>query len=124
VCVCVCVCVCACARARARACEETQRVPHHTSREQERECRTHVLRLVVHVRTRPSCLSLDDGELHVLDLDAHQQEVDLANNHVLQMVLGLVVLKLDVQTILNPDLGRTSVIHDSQRAVDSRTSAH
>ena len=30
------------------------------------------------------------------DLDAHEQEVDLADDDVLEMVLGLVVLELDV----------------------------
>lgn len=35
------------------------------------------LALVVLVGTRPRCLSSDDGHLHVLDLDAHQQKVDL-----------------------------------------------
>ena len=44
------------------------------------------LALVVLVRGRPSCLSADDGQLHVLDLDAYEQEVDLADNDVLQMV--------------------------------------
>lgn len=40
----------------------------------------------------------------MLDLDAHQQKVDLAHNHIPQMVLGLVVLKLNVQTVLDAHL--------------------
>mmetsp|Transcript_20253 Transcript_20253/g.56432 ORF Transcript_20253/g.56432 Transcript_20253/m.56432 type:complete len:285 (+) Transcript_20253:549-1403(+) len=43
-------------------------------------------------------------QLHVLDLDAHEQEVDLAADHILQMVHASVVLELDVQTILDADL--------------------
>ena len=31
-------------------------------------------------------LPLDDGDLHVLDLDADQQEVDLTNDHVFQVI--------------------------------------
>ena len=31
----------------------------------------------------PGRLPLDDGHLHVLDLDPHQQEVDLTDYHVL-----------------------------------------
>lgn len=40
---------------------------------------------------QPTCargLPPDDGKLHVLDLDAHKQEVDLAEDHVLQVVPG------------------------------------
>ncbi len=39
--------------------------------------------LVVGVGSRPGGLPLDDGNLHVFDLDPHQQEVDLSHNHVL-----------------------------------------
>jgi hypothetical protein len=46
---------------------------------------------VIHVGAGPSRLPLDDCELHVFDLDPNEQEVDLANNHILQVVLGLVV---------------------------------
>lgn len=31
-------------------------------------------------------LALDEGDLHVLNLDAHQEEVDLPDHHVLQVV--------------------------------------
>ena len=36
----------------------------------------------------PGRLPLDDGHLHVLDLDADQQEVDLSDDDVFQMVPG------------------------------------
>ena len=36
--------------------------------------------------THAGGLATDDGELHVLDLYPHQQEVDLAQHHVLQVV--------------------------------------
>jgi hypothetical protein len=45
------------------------------------------------VRARTRCFPLDDGDLHVLDLDADQQEVDLADNHVFQVVPGVKVVK-------------------------------
>jgi len=45
-----------------------------------------------------SGLALNDDDLHMLDLDTDEQEVDLADDYVLQMILGLVVLELDVQT--------------------------
>lgn len=35
---------------------------------------------------------------------AHQKEVDLANNCVLQVIPALVILKLNVQAVLNADL--------------------
>lgn len=38
--------------------------------------------LVVHVGPRARRLPLDDVDLHVLDLDPHQQEVDFPHNHV------------------------------------------
>ena len=38
------------------------------------------------VGSRPRGLSFYDGHLHVLDLDPHQEEVDLADNHVFQVV--------------------------------------
>jgi hypothetical protein len=44
------------------------------------------LALVILVRWRACCLAPDDRELHVLDLNSNQQEVDLADDDVLQMV--------------------------------------
>ena len=73
-----------------------------------------------HIRPIPDRLALEDGDFHVLDFDADQQKVDFANNHILQMVSdgdkntnnvmelvglpGLVVFKLNVQTILDAHL--------------------
>ena len=37
---------------------------------------------------RPRRLPLDDGDLHVLDLDPDQEEVDLADDDVLKVVSG------------------------------------
>lgn len=42
-------------------------------------------------RTDARRLAADDGELHVLDLYPHQEEVDLAQHHVPQVVPGLCV---------------------------------
>jgi hypothetical protein len=50
-----------------------------------------------------SCgFSSDDAEFHVLDLQPHQQEVDSADDDVFQVILALAVLKLNVQTVLDP----------------------
>lgn len=43
-------------------------------------------------------------ELHVLDFDSHQVEVDLAENAVLEVEFTLVEFELDVQTLLYADL--------------------
>lgn len=42
-----------------------------------------------------------DLQLHVLDLHANQQEVDAANHRILKVKVGRIVLKLDVQAVLN-----------------------
>ena len=44
------------------------------------------LALVILVGWGARCLAADDGELHVLDLDAHEEEVDLADYHVFKVV--------------------------------------
>lgn len=45
------------------------------------------LSLAPRPRSLRACgLPLDDGHLHVLDLDADEEEVDLAHDHVLQVV--------------------------------------
>ena len=67
--------------------------------------------LVESLRATPCRLSLDDRDLHVLDLDPHQQEVDLANDHVLQVVLRLVVFELNVQAFLDPHFHLDWVVH-------------
>ncbi len=38
------------------------------------------------VRAGSGGLPLDDGDFHVLDLDADQQEVDLAHDHIFQVI--------------------------------------
>lgn len=38
--------------------------------------------LMIYVGSGPCCFSLDDIYLHVFDLDSHQQEVDLPDNHI------------------------------------------
>ena len=44
------------------------------------------LALVVLVRRGTCRLATDDGELHMFDLDAHEQEVNLADDDILQMI--------------------------------------
>jgi hypothetical protein len=53
---------------------------------------------------RADGLPADDAELHEFDFDAHQVEVDLAQDAVLEVELGVGELKLDVQTLLDADL--------------------
>lgn len=50
------------------------------------------------------CFASDDGELHVLDLEAYEKEIDAAYNDILQVVLVFGVFKFDVQTILDTDI--------------------
>mmetsp|Transcript_53545 Transcript_53545/g.138411 ORF Transcript_53545/g.138411 Transcript_53545/m.138411 type:complete len:245 (-) Transcript_53545:301-1035(-) len=68
------------------------------------------LALVVRICAGTGGLALDDGNLHVLDLYPHQQEEDLAEHHVLQVILRAVVLELDVQAVLNPNLHLDRVV--------------
>lgn len=42
--------------------------------------------LVVHTGASACCLTLDDVNLHVLNLNPHQQEIDLPHNYIFQMV--------------------------------------
>lgn len=41
---------------------------------------------MVHIGARARRLPLDNVDLHVLDFDPHQQEVDLPHNDVFQVV--------------------------------------
>lgn len=98
------------------------------------------LALVVLVRRCACRLAADDGKLHVLDLDAHEQEVDLAYDDILQVIslaacisdveeregqigygtryaLGFVVLELNVKTVLDTDLHLDGVIAVGWHAV-------
>lgn len=62
------------------------------------------LALVVLIRRYSTCLPPDYAQFHVLDFQPHEQEIDSSNNDVLEMVLALAVFKLNVQTILNPNI--------------------
>lgn len=66
--------------------------------------------LLIDIRPRTSGLPFDDCNLHVLDFNPHQEEVDLPNDDVLEVVLGLIVLKLDVQAVLNAHLHLDRVV--------------
>ena len=41
---------------------------------------------MIHTRAGARCLTLDDVDLHVLNLNPHQQEIDFPHNHIFQMV--------------------------------------
>lgn len=40
----------------------------------------------------------------MLNLKAHEQEVDPTNNHILEVVLGFGVLKLNMQAVLDSNV--------------------
>jgi len=56
----------------------------------------------------------------VLDLDADEFEVDFADYNVLQMVVGLGVLELNVEAILNAhlDFDRVTIFHRLMQILD------
>lgn len=62
------------------------------------------LALVVLVRRHARGFATDNAQFHVLDLQPHEQEVDPADNDVLQMILALAVFEFDVQAVLNADV--------------------
>jgi hypothetical protein len=53
----------------------------------------------------------------MLDLDSNEQEVDLAHDHVFEMVFGLVVLEFNVQAILDADFHLDRVVGIWRHAV-------
>ena len=68
------------------------------------------LRLVVQARPGARGFSPPDLDLHVLDFDPHEKKADLAENHVLHVVFGLVVFELDVQAVLDAKLHLDAVV--------------
>ena len=62
------------------------------------------LTLIILIRTDARRLAADDAQLHMLDLQADEQEIDAPDNHIFQMVLALAVLELDVQAVLDADV--------------------
>ena len=62
-------------------------------------------------------LAADNAQLHVLDFEADEEEVDAADNDVLEVVLALGVLKLDVQAVLNADVHLDAVVRVGRDAV-------
>lgn len=75
------------------------------------------LTLVVLIRRDTGRLSPDDAEFHVLDLQSDQQEVDPADNDVLEMVLALAVFELYVQTILDTNIHLDDAVGLGRHAV-------
>jgi hypothetical protein len=53
---------------------------------------------------RANRLTLNNSDFHMLDSQPHQAEVNLPGDTVLQVVLLAIVLKLNVQAFLDPDL--------------------
>ncbi len=75
------------------------------------------LALVILVRRDARRLAPDDGQLHMLDLQAHEQKVDAPDNDVLEVVLALRVLKLNVQTVLDADVHLDGAVALGRHAV-------
>ena len=83
------------------------------------------------VGSRSRGLSLYDGHFHVLDFYPHEEKVNLADNHVFQMIsgrivacfnhtlfaahsvnsLGFIVFEFNVQALLNADLHLDRIVH-------------
>lgn len=56
---------------------------------------------MVHARTRARCLPFDDINLHVLDLNPDEQEIDFPHNDIFQMVPDEAHVKLFADFIWN-----------------------
>ena len=67
--------------------------------------------LVVLVWCGPCRLPPDDAQLHVLNLETDEQEVDATDDDVLEVVLALAVLELYVQAVLDADVHLNAAIH-------------
>ena len=63
----------------------------------------HRLALVVRVRARARALAPPHLQLHVFDLNSHEQEVNLPHDAIAQVILSLGVLELDVEAVLDAD---------------------
>ena len=53
----------------------------------------------------------------MLDLEAHKQEVDAADNDVLEVVFALAIFELNVQAIFNADVHLDAAVHLGRDAV-------
>ena len=62
------------------------------------------LALVVLPRRRAARLAPDDAQLHMLDLQPDEQEINAADDHVLEVVPRLAVLEFNVQAVLDTDV--------------------
>ena len=61
--------------------------------------------------TGPCRFPFDQRNLHMLDFDAHQEEVDFANDDVFEVVLWSVVFEFDVKAIFNTDFHLDGVVN-------------
>ena len=62
------------------------------------------LTFVVLVWRRPGGLTSDNRQFHVFDLQPHEEEVDAADNDILEVVLGFGVFEFNVQAVLDTDI--------------------
>lgn len=75
------------------------------------------LAFVILVGRGAARLAADDRQLHVLDLEAHEQEIDAADDDVLEMILAFAVLELDVQAVLDADVHLNAAVELGWNAV-------
>jgi hypothetical protein len=54
--------------------------------------------------TLPDNFFSDDSQLHVLDLDLHQIEVDLSSDYITKVILRFEILEINMQAFFNADL--------------------
>jgi hypothetical protein len=47
----------------------------------------------------------------MFDLYSNKEEIDLAHNNILEMILGLVILKLNMKTVFDPNLHFYAAVH-------------
>lgn len=66
--------------------------------------------LIVLVRRRPRCFPPYNGQLHMFDLQPHQQKVYPANNDVLEMIFRFRIFEFDMQTILDANVHLDRVV--------------
>lgn len=66
----------------------------------------------------PGRFSPYDRQLHVLDFDPNQEEVDLAQDDVGEVVASAFVFELDVEAVLNADLHLDRFVHHGLFADD------
>lgn len=77
------------------------------------------LTLVVLIRNRTGRLTPDNGEFHMLDLDSNKQEINLANNHIFQVISCMCGPESVISHESRTERRRTSICYTRIRCVGS-----